>query len=140
MEDQSRKMTPETRKTDAPRPDMALRWAARILFVVAIVLITDLALQPGTALPARLFGQDKLEHFGAFLVLAVLARIAAPGLPRWVALFALIGYGAGIEWLQGIGEAGRTASLADLVADGLGVIAGLLIAGFAARNLGEPQR
>jgi len=125
MEDQSRKMTPETRNTGAPRPDMTLRWAARILLVVAIVLITDLALQPGTALPPRLFGSDKLEHFGAFFVLAVLARIAWPGAPRWIGLLLLVGYGGGIEWLQAAGDAGRTASVGDIVADTLGVVTGL---------------
>ncbi|WP_291845531.1 VanZ family protein [Maricaulis sp.] len=113
---------------------MTLRWAARILFVVAIVLITDLALQPGSALPPRLFGSDKVEHFGAFLVLAVLARIAWPELPRWVGLLILVGYGGAIEWLQGQGDAGRTASLADLVADTIGVLAGLGLARLAGRN------
>ncbi|WP_121211504.1 VanZ family protein [Maricaulis maris] len=134
MEDQSRKMTPETRKTGAPRPDMTLRWAARILFVVAIVLITDLALQPGSALPPRLFGSDKLEHFGAFAVLAVLARIAWPSLPRWFGLLILVGYGGTIEWLQAHGDAGRTASMADLVADMIGAVAGLGLAWLAGRN------
>ncbi|WP_417487692.1 VanZ family protein [Maricaulis sp.] len=104
---------------------MTLRWAARILLVVAIVLITDLALQPGTALPPRLFGSDKLEHFGAFFVLAVLARIAWPGAPRWIGLLLLVGYGGGIEWLQAAGDAGRTASVGDIVADTLGVVTGL---------------
>ena len=114
---------------------MTLRWAARLLFVVAIVLITDLALQPGSALPPRLFGSDKLEHFGAFLVLAVLARIAWPSLPRWFGLLVLVGYGGAIEWMQGQGEAGRTASLADMVADTLGIAAGLGLAWLAGRRL-----
>lgn len=124
-------MTPETRKTGAPRPDMTLRWAARLLFVVAIVLITDLALQPGTALPPRLFGTDKLEHFAAFMALAVLARVACPNLARSITGIVLLVYGGGIEWLQDIGSAGRTASLADFLADGIGVICGLLVAWWA---------
>ncbi len=106
---------------------MTLRWAARILLVVSIVLITDLALQPGTALPPRLFGSDKLEHFGAFCVLAILARIAWPGSPRWIALLLLVGYGGGIEWLQAAGDAGRTASIGDMVADALGTVTGLAL-------------
>ena len=110
---------------------MTLRWAVRILFVIAIVLITDLALQPGTALPPRLFGSDKLEHFAAFLVLALLGRSAWPSLPAWFALVFLIAYGGAIEALQAEGDAGRTASLADLVADTVGAIAGLVTARLA---------
>jgi VanZ family protein len=37
----------------------------------------------------------------------------------------LVGYGGGIEWLQAAGDAGRTASIGDMVADTLGVVAGL---------------
>jgi len=110
---------------------MALRWAARILLVVAIVLITDLALQPGTALPPRPFGWDKLEHFGAFCVLAILARIAWPSLPWWFGLIVLIGYGGAIEGLQAHGDAGRTASVSDIVADTLGTVTGLALSAWA---------
>ncbi len=130
-------MTPETRKTGAQRPDVTLRWAARILFVVAIVLITDLALQPGSALPPRLFGTDKLEHFAAFMALTILARIACPGLPRLLSGLLLLVYGGGIEWLQDIGSVGRTASVADLVADTIGIVCGLVVAWWAGTRSGH---
>ena len=112
---------------------MALRWGARLLLVIALIVITDLALQPGSAVPPRLFGSDKLEHFGAFFVLAVLARISWPRLSGWLCLIALVGYGAGIEWLQATGDAGRTASAADLVADTAGAICGLAASRVGAR-------
>ncbi len=112
---------------------MALRWGARLLLVIVLVVITDLALQPGSAVPQRLFGSDKLEHFGAFFVLAVLVRISWPGLPGWLGLIMLVSYGAGIEWLQATGDAGRTASAADLVADTFGAICGLAAARISAR-------
>ena len=104
---------------------MTLRWAARIVLLVAVVVITDLALQPGLDLPGPMLGSDKLEHAMAFLVLAILARIGWPGLPVWIVAFFLMAYGLGIEVLQGAQDAGRTASLADLAADGIGVAAGL---------------
>ncbi|MEA1940784.1 MAG: VanZ family protein [Pseudomonadota bacterium] len=104
---------------------MTLRWAARIVLFVAAVVIADLALQPGLNLPGPMLGSDKLEHALAFLVLAILARVGWPGLPAWIAALLLMAYGLGIEAMQGAQDAGRTASLADLAADGIGVAAGL---------------
>jgi len=104
---------------------MTLRWAARIVLLVAAVVITDLALQPSFDLPGPMLGSDKLEHAMAFLVLTILARIGWPGIPAWIAALVLMAYGFGIEVAQGAQDAGRTASLADLAADGIGVAAGL---------------
>ncbi|WP_300544030.1 VanZ family protein [Maricaulis sp.] len=104
---------------------MTLRWAGRILFVAAIIVITDLALQPGHAMPATLLGSDKLEHLAAFAVLTVLAHIAWPGVSRWFTVPILVLYGIGIELAQASLTVGRTASLADLGADTLGILVGL---------------
>ena len=107
----------EPRNTDAPRPDAGLRWAGRILFLTAIVLITDLALQPGFEMPARLFGSDKIEHVGAFLVLTLLAKMGWPTRSRILIGLILFLYGFAIEYLQSTSAIGRTASIADLVAE-----------------------
>jgi len=106
---------------------MTLRWAARIVLLVAVLVIADLALQPGLDLPGPMLGSDKLEHAMAFLVLTILARIGCPGIPAWIAALVLMAYGFGIEAAQGAQDAGRTASLADLAADGVGVAAGLVL-------------
>lgn len=121
-------MTWETRNTGASRPDKRLRWAGRILFAVAIFAITDLALQPGHEMPASMLGSDKLEHFAAFAVLAVLARIAWPGLTHLFSVPALMLYGLGIEIAQATLTTGRTASMADFAADVLGIASGMLAA------------
>ena len=69
---------------------------------------------------------DKLAHFGLFAVLGWLASHIWWGVPRWrVVMGALVGLGLGTELLQHF-IPGRGASGADLVADGLGLMAGAL--------------
>ncbi|GLK53096.1 VanZ family protein [Maricaulis virginensis] len=106
---------------------MTLRWAARIVLAVAVVVITDLALQPAPDLPGSLLGSDKIEHAAAFLALTVLARMAWPRLSGWLIAFFLLAYGFGIELAQDALDAGRVASLADLIADAVGILAGFAL-------------
>jgi len=95
-------------------------------FTLAVVL--GLALWPGQGGARRLFGWDKLEHMSAFATLAVLGRFAFPALARvWLAL-GLTGFGIAIELLQGIEALNRSASPYDLGANGVGIIAGLVVA------------
>jgi len=95
-------------------------------FTLAVVL--GLALWPGQGGAPRLFGWDKLEHMSAFATLAVLGRFAFPALARvWLAL-GLTGFGIAIELLQGIEALNRSASPYDLGANGVGIIAGLVVA------------
>lgn len=128
----------EPRNPDAPRPDAGLRWAGRILFLTAIILITDLALQPGFEMPTRLLGSDKLEHAGAFLVLTLLAKMGWPARSRLLIGLILFLYGVGIEYMQSTSAIGRTASVADIVADLVGILLGLLILTLA--SAGRPPR
>lgn len=109
------------------RPDAGLRWAGRLLFVTVVLVIADLALQPGIPAPAELFGRDKIEHMTAFFALTVLARL---GWPRRAGLMAslLLVYGVGIELAQASSAVGRSASAADVVADVIGICLGVLFA------------
>lgn len=125
----------EPRNPDAPRPDAGLRWAGRILFLTAIVLITDLALQPGIEMPTRLFGSDKVEHVAAFLTLTLLARMGWPRRSGMLIGLILFLYGVGIEYLQSTSAIGRTASVADIVADLVGILLGLLFLALASAGL-----
>jgi VanZ family protein len=77
-------------------------------------------------------GWDKLVHFGAFAVLAVLLAAAwqATAGPRTMrhslsAWIVMIGYAALDEWTQSF--VGRDASLFDWLADACGAAAGLAI-------------
>jgi len=66
---------------------------------------------------------DKLQHFGAYALLAGLATVAMQARGRWLwALGGLIAFGAALEILQGM--VGRDMSFRDEIANTLGVIAG----------------
>jgi VanZ family protein len=118
-------MSSDPRNTNARRPDAGLRWAGRLLFATTLWLVTDLALQPGYATPARLFGSDKIEHILAFATLAVFVRLGWPRQPFWVGGLILLAYGLGIEVMQATDFIGRTASLADVAADLIGILFGI---------------
>lgn len=99
-------------------------------FTLGVVLV--FALWPGHGGAPRLLGWDKLEHFSAFATLTVLGRFAFPGLARlWLAL-ALTGVGIGIELLQMTDMINRIASIYDVGANSVGVLAGLAAAAAAA--------
>jgi VanZ family protein len=115
-------MSSEPRNNSDTRPDLALRWAGRVLFLTALVLISDLALQPGHAFPPDLFGPDKVQHVLAFMALTVLARMGWPSIHGGVIFVVLMGYGVGIEIAQSQPWVGRTSSMADIVADGVGIL------------------
>ncbi|MHA6287767.1 VanZ family protein [Maricaulis sp. CAU 1757] len=105
------------------------------MFVTALLVITDLALQPGYNTPPRLFGSDKLEHVGAFALLAGLASQGWPRRREWIIAPLLGLYGIGIELLQATPQVGRTASLADVAADLVGIGLGLLTGALVRRLL-----
>lgn len=63
---------------------------------------------------------DKLAHFSVFFILTGLFKKAIKA-PVWVYLLVLSVYGAGVELVQGT-LPHRQASLADFVADFLGII------------------
>ena len=121
-------MTPQSETHAMKRDDAGFVWGSRLAFVTLLIVITDLALSPGFSGHAHLFGPDKIEHFAAFGALTLFARAGWPRINVYIAAALLMGYGVAIELIQGAQMTGRTASLADLAADALGVLAGLAIA------------
>jgi VanZ family protein len=107
-----------------------------VLFLTTSLLITDLALQPGLPAPSEIFGPDKIEHLLAFFVLTVLARMGWPQ-RGWLTSAVLLGYGIGIELVQGSASFGRTASAADVIADLIGIGLGLIFAGLFRQRSGD---
>jgi len=99
-----------------------LAW--RALFLLLLGVITTLALVPKP--PAQIsLGWDKLNHASAFATLAVVITLGWGR--RWLRhALVLLAYGALIEVLQAM-TATRSAEWADLLADGLGLTAGLLL-------------
>ena len=79
--------------------------------------------------PIDQFG-DKFAHMLAFAVLTVVARLAWPRTPIWIAALLLSLYGAAIELLQTIPALHRDSDPRDWVADTGAIALALLLAQF----------
>lgn len=103
---------------------MPMTWALLILGLHAI---------PGSDLPQEtlldLLHADKAVHLALFAILSssVFVALGKSGNIRkykWYAGFVLVSYGIGLEFAQDLWFEGREASWGDILADGLGVLAG----------------
>src|SRR5262249_4644577 len=105
---------------------------ALALFVVAAAFaFVDALLPPHEAV--SLLPWDKAEHFLAFYVIALLARLAFPRAPFLAIAAALSAFGALIEIVQALPIIDRDASVWDWAADSAGIAAALLPVLLAAR-------
>lgn len=96
-------------------------------FWVCFVVISALALMPGSYLPPVFNWWDKAQHAIAFGTLAVLAVLAYPGVSKFRIGFLLLALGVLIEVLQYF-SGYRYGDWQDAVADGVGVLVGLISA------------
>ena len=94
---------------------------ARLVLLGAGLVIFALALQPAGFEQPTFLGLDKLKHIGAFVVLTGLAQASWPRIARWRLALGLAAFGVAIELAQGLTGWGRTASVADIVADCIGM-------------------
>ncbi len=111
------------------RPLFAARWrpAWQVLLALLVAAVSWLAFKPGEA-DDTLAHLDKLRHIAAFLCMAGVASMAStagPRAARSIALMLMV-YGAFIELVQSRIPT-RSGSVGDLVADALGIAAGLLL-------------
>lgn len=97
-----------------------------LLLTIYAAIILWLSLTPSPPSPPGIIGWDKLQHAGAFAVLALLAGWAFAPLSAvstrvwgWVMALAMA-CGALIEILQGLLTKTRTAEFGDLAADAVG--------------------
>jgi VanZ family protein len=105
--------------------------AARGAWLVAILVVVVGSLLPAASLPMRMLDRlqisDKIQHFGAYAVLAFLPAVHE----RWkliaVAGFGLMALGYGLEVGQ-LYSPGRSYDLADFAADAVGVCCGVILA------------
>lgn len=109
----------------SPAFTTASRWLLAVVVVIgAIMALRPLAVGVG---PENWFpGADKLFHLGFCALLwclAVRARITSAG---WLGLGLLL-FGIGLELAQGAFTASRSASVADVLADGAGLLLGAAI-------------
>lgn len=120
---------------------MSLRTAAVSRGLLAALLLVGLALSlrplaPGAGPENWFLGADKLFHaafFAALWCLGVRARLAKAG---WLAA-ALLLFGAGMELAQGAFSVSRSASIADLAADAVGLLMGVALTRWTL--LGQPE-
>ncbi|MCB1759992.1 MAG: VanZ family protein [Gammaproteobacteria bacterium] len=97
---------------------MAITWA---------LTIAVLSLTPLQRLPLATPFSDKLNHFAAYALLGLLAYLARSGRAPWLLWPLLLTlYGGLIELLQPY--VNRHAEWLDLAANGLGALAGVLLA------------
>lgn len=117
----------------ARHPLLRARWRPlwRTLLLLTIVAVCALAFDPHPP-PAIDTGWDKRNHLLAFATLALLAELAFwPW--RWRRarnLLGLLAFGAFIELVQ-TQIPGRSGEWLDLLADGLGIVVGMLLLALA---------
>lgn len=122
------------RHNAAPMPDVLLNlfthqralWRALLALLVAVILWLALSPAPPKTVDT---GWDKANHAMAFATLGFVSVWALWPRPRdwaWLVL-ALLAFGGGIEIAQSFLPP-READWADLLADGVGIGAGLLLA------------
>jgi VanZ family protein len=109
------------------RPALRLSRLWFCLGLLIAVLITIASLIPARDVP-DLGVSDKFEHAFAYVLLAFwLASVIVRRDYLPLALLLLV-FGGAIEVAQGLMRLGRHAELLDLLADGVGIVAGVLLA------------
>jgi len=113
---------------------MSIRFGRHVFFGL-LVVSTCAMLTPGGAVPTQGL-DDKVMHGLVFLALAVTGRWAGyAALPLAVAL---VGYAGLTEVLQTVLPINRDGDPRDLVADGIGIVIGLVLVELAAWRGGPP--
>lgn len=108
-----------------PHPALAVHGAlARGVFCVAVLVSLAVLFAPASDVPSAPAGVDKVVHVALFAALAFTGRWA--GISGRLLLGLLVGYAVVSEVVQGLPFLDRSVSLADGVADVVGVLLGLL--------------
>jgi len=125
--------TPKKSEVTSSTRKQRIQWFASVAYALFLLVVS---LLPGRNLPSvpdwfSLFSPDKVAHFGAYGVFALLLSVTlAGGRTKRTVLFAIFiaaGYGILIEVLQGISGTGRNFDPVDMVANLLGAILGGLV-------------
>jgi VanZ family protein len=106
-------------------PERLISLGFRIAFWLPLAGCTWLALMPLPPGPV-LEISDVILHGAAFAYLTLAARLAFASQPAWSIALWMIGYGALIEVVQGLGGA-RMAEWRDLTMDATGILLGLAV-------------
>ena len=95
--------------------------------VSSVAVITYLCLRPSAGGEQWFPGADKVHHALAFFALSVLLLALFERCRYAAVCVSLLVFGGAIEVAQHLMPYGRSAEWADLAADGLGVVLGLLV-------------
>jgi membrane associated rhomboid family serine protease len=98
---------------------------ARGAFAVVVLVSLAVLFTPADGVPFAPPGVDKVVHGALFAALALTGRWA--GIGRSPLAVLLVGYAAVSEVLQGLTPLDRSASVADWLADVVGILLGLLL-------------
>lgn len=116
------------------RPPLPL--LARLLFAGASGFAYVCALLPGDP---SIVASDKGNHAIAFATLGLLARLGWPSARWWVLVVVLAAFGGAIELSQALPFIHRDASWADLGADIVATLGGVLLGAAMLAMLGRPR-
>jgi membrane associated rhomboid family serine protease len=98
---------------------------SRGTFAVAVLVSLAVLFAPASDVPSAPPGVDKIVHAVLFTALALSGRWAGIGRPVLATL--LVVYAAVSEVVQGLSPVDRTTSVADWVADVVGLVLGLAL-------------
>lgn len=110
---------------------LGLRWTA---VAVSVAALFYLSLTPSDALPSVSM-TDKVQHALGFFCLTLAYGLMFPR-ARTAVTAGVVCLGVAVEVLQAIMPFGRSAELGDLIADAVGIVAGLVLV----RLLAGPAR
>ncbi|WP_153062378.1 VanZ family protein [Candidatus Methylomirabilis limnetica] len=105
-----------------------------LLFCICLALVSLLALIPSTSIPKAFQFWDKAQHALAYSILSIMGCFAFPQRLRPV-FFGLITHGVIIEVMQGALTSTRFGDPLDLLADGIGVLIGVIVYAFLSPKL-----
>lgn len=103
------------------------------LFFIGVALATVLALIPSTSVPQAFHFWDKAQHALAYAALSITGVLAFPQRARPV-FVGLLTHGAFIEIMQHALTTTRMGDVLDWLADGTGVLAGVVFYRYALRK------
>jgi VanZ family protein len=112
----------------------------QIVFLFYIMLIAVVSLVPSDSRSLPVKHIDKVGHFLAYVLMAVLALVSYEKRGGQIsAVLLTVVIAILLEWGQSF-VPGRLATLTDGVTNILGLLAGVLLYGFYFRRLGNPSR
>ena len=104
-----------------------LWWMLRVAFCLGLLTVGWLSLAPPAQVSFGFHVSDKLGHLAAYAALGFTATALGSPVAKLALSIAVAAFGIAMEAAQE-SVVGRSAELADVVANGLGLLAGLLVA------------